>query len=339
MTQPNRTAQLLESISRTSIGIIGDFCLDAYWELDRGTPELSLETGKPTLAVTHQRYSPGGAGNVAHNLLALGARRVAVFGIVGNDLFGMELQRQMAGLGAANSLTVQSTDWQTPVYAKPHIGAEEQNRIDFGRFNVLSIDSERALIRQISQEIKSLDGLVVNQQLPRSIFTTVVIEALNTLAERWPDKIFLVDARHRIPDFHSMICKLNAVEAARLFGKHIRDNESATDQELGHFAEQIFERTGKPVLITRSRRGILLFDGTRATQIHAAEIVEPTDPVGAGDTVVAALAASLSARSSLRESAELATLAATVTVKKLRQTGTATPGEILALAATSTLAG
>lgn len=333
MTQPNRISRLLESISRTSIGIIGDFCLDAYWEIDQGSPELSLETGKPTLAVTRQQYSPGGAGNVASNLLALGVRRVAMFGVIGDDVFGVELQKQMAGLGAANTLTVQRTEWQTPVYAKPYLGGEEQSRIDFGRFNALSIDSESALIHQISDQIKSLDGLVVNQQLPRSIFTPVLVEALNTLARQWPDKVFLVDARNRIADFHTMICKLNAVEAAQLFGRQISDNESATDLELQNIAEKIFERTKKPVFITRSRRGIFLFDGTTVMQIPAIETKEPVDPVGAGDTVVAALAASLAARSGLNDSAWLATLAATVTVRKIRQTGTATPNEILAVAA------
>jgi len=333
MPHPNHIPQILKSISRTSIGVIGDFCLDAYWELDQGTPELSLETGKPTLAVTRQNYSPGGAGNVAYNLVALGVCRVAVFGVIGNDVFGQELQRQMAGFGATNGLTVQRDNWQTPVYAKPYLGAEEQSRIDFGRFNVLSIDSERLLIRQIDEEIKNLDALVINQQLPRSIFTPSLVECLNTLAQRWPEKVFLVDARNRIPDFHSMICKLNAVEAAQLFGRGIKDNESASDLDLEHFAEQIFERSKRPVFITRSKHGILLFDGTATTRIPAAEITEPTDPVGAGDTVVAALAASLAARSSLKDSAWLATLAAAVTVKKLQQTGTATPEEILSLSA------
>ncbi len=332
MTQPSRIAQLLDSISRTSIGVLGDFCLDAYWQIDQSTPESSLETGKPTLAVTQQRYSPGGAGNVVHNLVALGTRRVAVFGVIGNDLFGEELRRQMAELGAASGFTVQRGDWQTPVYAKPYRGAEEQSRIDFGRFNVLSIESERVLIHQITEEIRNLDALVINQQLPRSIFTPVLVEALNSLARSRPEKVFLVDARNRIPDFQSMICKLNAVEAARLFGKQIRDNESASDEELEHYAKQIFVRTMKPVFITRSRRGILLFDGTAAIRIPAAVITEPTDPVGAGDTVVAALAASLSARSGLKESAWFAALAATVTVRKLQQTGTATPDEIMAVA-------
>lgn len=335
MTQPNHTAQLLEAISRTSIGVIGDFCLDAYWELDQGPPEFSLETGKPTLAVTRQHYSPGGAGNVVHNLISLGVQRVTAFGIIGSDLFGEELQRQIAQLGAANSLTVQRAAWQTPVYAKPYLGTEEQHRIDFGRFNAFSRESERELIWQINEEIKNLDGLVVNQQLPRSIYTLTLVEALNALAQRWPEKVFLVDARHRIPDFHSMICKLNAVEAAQLFGKQISDNESATDEELGHFAEQIFERTRKPVFITRSQRGILLFDGATTSQIPAVKVPEPTDPVGAGDTVVAALAASLAARSGLKESAWLASLAASVTVKKLQQTGTATPHEILTASATA----
>ena len=335
MTPPNRIAQLLESISRTSVGVLGDFCLDAYWELDQGTPELSLETGKPTLAVTHQRYSPGGAGNVAHNLIALGAKRVPVFGVTGTDPFGGELQRQLSELGAANVLTVQGAEWQTPVYAKPYSGAEEQSRIDFGRFNVLSKESERTLIRQLNDEIKNLDGLVINQQLPGSIYTPGLVEALHTLARQWRDKVFLVDARHRIQDFHAMICKLNAVEAAHLFGKEIRDNESATDEELGQLAEQIFARTGKPVFITRSRRGILLFDGVMLTQIAAEEIPEPTDPVGAGDTVVATLTAALAAGAELKDSARLATLAASVSVRKLKQTGTATPGEILALASSA----
>jgi sugar/nucleoside kinase (ribokinase family) len=230
-------------------------------------------------------------------------------------------------------LTVQPSDWQTAVYAKPYRGSDEQSRIDFGRFNVLSGETERHLIDQITDGIKKLDGLIINQQLPRSIFSPALVETLNSLAQSWPGKIFLVDARNRIPDFHGMICKLNAAEAAQLFGKRIQDNESATPEELQHHARQIYDRTKKPVFITRSRRGILLFDGKGTTEIPALKIAEPTDPVGAGDTVVAALAASLSAGSALTDSASLATLAASVTARKLRQTGTASPDEILAAAA------
>ena len=61
---------ILDNIRNTRIGVIGDFCLDAYWETDNSRSELSVETGLPTRAVKTQRYSLGGAGNVASNLLA-----------------------------------------------------------------------------------------------------------------------------------------------------------------------------------------------------------------------------------------------------------------------------
>lgn len=337
MTSASRIAALLESISRLSLGVIGDFCLDAYWQLDEGPPELSLETGKPTHAITEQRYSPGGAGNVAHNLTALGTQSVVAIGILGDDLFGSELRKQMLAVGVEDHLIIQKADWHTPVYAKPYRGAEEQNRIDFGRFNVLSEESERSLVSLISARIETLDGLVVNQQLPRSIFTRRMLDALNSLAHEWPQKIFLVDARNRIPDFHSMISKLNAVEAGRIFGKRFEGNESAPLQELEEIAKQISDRTRKPVFITRGRLGILVCNGSACAEIPALDVPEPTDPVGAGDTVVAALAASLSAKAGLNDAAWLAMCAAAVTVKKLRQTGSASPAEIVHTATARTI--
>jgi rfaE bifunctional protein kinase chain/domain len=328
MTSTTRIAALLESISLMSLGVVGDFCLDAYWQLDEGPPELSLETGKPTHAVTVQRYSPGGAGNVAHNLAALGTRKVLAFGIVGDDLFGAELRKQMSAVGVEDGLIVQEDDWHTPVYAKPYRGAEEQNRIDFGRFNMLTEESEHSLISHIKEKIKTLDGLIVNQQLPRSIFTQRVVDALNSLAQTWPQKVFLVDARDRIPDFQFMVTKLNAVEAGRIFGKKYEVNESAPLEDLEEIAKKISDRTKKPVFVTRGRRGILIYDGSALAEVPALDVPEPTDPVGAGDTVVAALAASLSAKSDVHDAALLAMCAAAVTVRKLRQTGTASPAEI-----------
>ncbi len=327
-----RLSELLRSIRAVRIGVVGDYCLDAYWQLDEEMPELSLETGKPTFSVALQRYSPGGAGNVACNLVALGAGSVTAFGVVGKDLFGNELLRQLNTAGIDSSgVAVQSIDWQTATYAKPYRGTEEQSRIDFGRLNVLSPDTEHRLIAQIGESIAGLDGLVINQQLPRSLFTHAVINFLNSLAKKNPKKIFLLDARSRIPDFKSMICKVNAVEAAALFGKKIQQNESATREELHDYAGRLYERMRKPVFITRSSLGILLFDGSEITELPALDIKGPIDPVGAGDTVVAALAASLAAGASLTEAGALATVAAAVTVQKLRQTGTAHPDEILAL--------
>lgn len=332
MIQPKQLKDLLSRIRDTSLGVVGDFCLDAYWQLDEGAPELSLETGKPTFSVTHQSYSLGGAGNVVTNLAAIGVSHPVSFGVYGNDMFGAAMLQLMAGVELnCDGMVLQSKTWQTAVYAKPYRGAEEQNRIDFGRSNILSRESEKALIERISHSVGALDGLIINQQLPKSILTPAVVEFLNALPAEYPGKTFLLDARERIPDFRSMICKLNAVETARLFGRTIARNESATAEELAEYAKRLFEQTHKPVYITRSRKGILLFDGISVTEFPAVEIHDPFDPVGAGDTVVAALGAALASRSTLSEAAVLATAAAAVTAKKLRQTGTARPEEILSI--------
>jgi rfaE bifunctional protein kinase chain/domain len=336
MKQLLALSSLLHRISHASIGVVGDFCLDAYWEIDTRAKELSLETGKPTVAVGRQRYSLGGAGNVVTNLAALGVRHTFALGVATDDLFGREMIRLMRSLKVQiGGFVNQDSDWQTPVYAKPYRGMVEQNRIDFGRFNALDRKSEKKLIATLHERLSKLDAVIVNQQLPRSIFTRTVIRGLNDLARTYPEKVFLVDSRHRMPDFRSMICKLNAIEAAALFGTTIAHNEQVATAQLSRYAKALYKQFRKPVFITRGQSGLFLFDGTNALEIPALKVSGRIDPVGAGDTVVAALAAALAAGASPAEAGTLAMIAAAVTVRKLQQTGTASPKEILRVARNS----
>lgn len=328
----SQLSDLLSLLRPISIGVFGDFCLDAYWQLDETNPELSLETGKPTLAVAQQRYSPGGAGNVVNNLAALGVGKVCAFGVLGDDLFAGEMLRHFGEISTdITGLIRQHSEWQTCVYAKPYRGSEELSRVDFGRFNTLSGESERKLIAAITAEISHLDALVVNQQIPRSLFTSAVVEALNDLASQYPKKVFLLDSRSKVNVFRSMICKVNAIEAAALFGKRIERNEECASDELSDYAKRLFDRFRKPVFITRSRLGLLFFDGIGTVEIPAVYNEGPIDAVGAGDTVVAAIAAALAAGANPHQAGSLAMIASAITVGKLRQTGTATPKEMLDL--------
>jgi rfaE bifunctional protein kinase chain/domain len=336
MKQFLELTSLLTAVSHISIAVVGDFCLDAYWEIDTRAKELSLETGKPTIALSRQRYSLGGAGNVVTNLAALGVARTFALGVTSDDMVGREMMRQMRSLKIhVGGFVGQDKGWQTPMYAKPYRGSVEQNRIDFGRFNKPSRTSEKKLIATLRDEVSKVDALIVNQQLPQSIFTRAVVLALNDLAKTNPGKIFLVDSRHRIADFRSMICKLNAIEAAALFGKNVRHNELIPTTQLRVYAEHFFRQFRKPVFITRGRLGLLLFEGKNAVEIPAVKADGTIDPVGAGDTVVATLAAALAAGATSKEAGELAMTAAAVTVRKFKQTGTATPKEILHIASHS----
>lgn len=86
----------LDGLSRASVAVLGDFCMDVYWPINGSASEVSVETGLPTEPVCNQRYSPGGAGNVVTNLLALGVQRIFPIGVLCDDPFGREMSRQLA---------------------------------------------------------------------------------------------------------------------------------------------------------------------------------------------------------------------------------------------------
>ena len=289
-----------------------------------------METGKPVLGVRSQRYIPGGGGNVASNLAALRCGTVRAFGVVGPDMFGRELVSLLRERGIDTSgLVIQEQEWDTPVYAKPYLAETEQERIDFGGWN--SMRSEPALASLIRRALPGLDALIVNQQLARGVHTEAMIRTLNASAGDHPGVAFVLDARTMSGSFTGMISKLNAAEASRLARRSGDDGDPPSPAALRSHARAIGTRCGKPVFVTRSAEGILLFDGNGFTDIPAVPVTGPIDPVGAGDATVSAIAATLAAGGTLAEAGEMGCLAAAVTVKKIRETGTATPEEIVTM--------
>ncbi len=320
----------LAPLARLRTAVLGDFCLDAYWQLDSTEPELSLETGLPVRRVRTQKYSLGGAGNVVANLVDLGVVQVEAIGVVGADLFGAELLRMLRACGPAiRDRMVEDPHWQTMVYAKPWNGDQEENRVDFGAFNVLSERTIDALMAALDLAAAENDVVVLNQQISRGVSSFPVIERINRVIARYPNTLFLADARHRPDLYRGAVLKLNVAEAARFLQEPI-NGFVATDTAKS-FACRISQRTGKPAFLTRGERGILVADGKTAHEIPGIQVLEKTDPVGAGDTVVAALAAALGSGQDPWTAAKLANLAASITVRKIRATGTAMQAEILAV--------
>jgi rfaE bifunctional protein kinase chain/domain len=324
----------LDRLAPLHIGVIGDFCLDAYLTLDEGEPELSVETGKPTNAVRRMQFVLGGAGNVVANLAALGVGGIHVFGIVGEDPFAAEMQRLLHALRVdTTALLAQSADWSTCVYMKRIMGTTELNRIDFGRFNTPSEQSEAALLAHLENVVPTLDALIINQQFKHGFYSPRVIAALNALAARHPRCAFIVDARDVCAEFKHMILKSNAHEAARLCGIASVPDQSFSAEAVCEMAAALEARSAHPVFITRGHRGLVVQAAGKTHCVPGVQIMGNVDPVGAGDTFVSALAAALSAGTTPVEAGMLANLASAVTIQKLFQTGTASPEEIRALAA------
>lgn len=330
LTTPSWLETALAPIAEVKAAVMGDFCLDAYWLLDAESVELSVETGLPVRRVRAQRYSLGGAGNVVANLCDLGVKSVRAIGVIGTDLFGAEMLRLMEARGVQTQGTmVADSEWQTMVYSKPCAGPVEESRIDFGAFNTLGAKTIDALIAALEGVAAACDVVILNQQVPAGVSTAQVIDRINGVIAKFSKTRFIVDARHHPHLYRGAILKLNAGEAAACLGK---DRDGAySEAEVRRIVLSLSEKTGTTVFLTRGENGILVADGGKVEEVPGIQVLGDTDTVGAGDTVVAALAASLGSGQEPLVAARLANTAAMVTVQKLQTTGTATPEEILAV--------
>src|SRR5262245_5430576 len=112
--------QVLTRAPGLTIGVLGDLFLDRYLDLDAALTEPSIETGLDAYQVVRVRSSPGAAGTVLNNLIALGVGRVVPVALIGDDGEGYELRQALAGMRGVDPTSVQSAHGRrTPTYTKP----------------------------------------------------------------------------------------------------------------------------------------------------------------------------------------------------------------------------
>jgi rfaE bifunctional protein kinase chain/domain len=320
--------RLLDRLPSAKVAVFGDLYLDAYWVLDSTPSEKSLETGLDAHRVKAHRYSPGGGGNVAVNLAALGVPVVDVIGVVGADLFGNELMRQfnLHSLPVTNVLRG-PPGWQTLVYIKPFQGAVELNRFDFGNGRSLPADIRYQLLGRLESAASTCPVVVINQQVPGG-WAAEMVSAINALIGRSPRTLFIVDSRDHANSFPNAALKLNLREAARILGQ---DGNAVTPDDAPRLAAVLEARQHQPVYVTRGEHGLALAVRGEQYDIPGIELPGAIDPVGAGDTALAALAAAFAVGASPLEAGALANSAAAITSHQVGITGVATPAQLRAV--------
>lgn len=325
-----RLKRLLPRLRGKRIGVLGDMMLDRYlW----GTASrLSPEAAVPVVDFVEQNECLGGAGNVAANLAALGAK-VQAFGVLGNDEAGRAFEKCLRDKNIVSQGVLTEPKRVTTV--KTRIIAKHQHvvRVDRERREPLSAQTQEKLLRMIFAGLKKLDALVLsdyNKGLITDDFADRVLSAAHQL--KVPVFIGLKTKRlYAYRGARAVTC--NESEARLLVNLPL--NDEASLEEAGRALLAHCGCSG--VVITRGQKGMNVFEESSPRSVHIpatgleltyARVGQPGiergatgrqvfDLTGAGDTVLSVLSLAASTGASLVDAAMIANIAAGVVVGKL----------------------
>ncbi|TCO81621.1 D-alpha,beta-D-heptose 7-phosphate 1-kinase /D-beta-D-heptose 1-phosphate adenylyltransferase [Plasticicumulans lactativorans] len=298
----------LPDFTRARVLVVGDLMLDRYWS--GATRRISPEAPVPVVHVAGTEDRPGGAGNVALNLAALGAH-ATVLGLTGDDEAAAVLRARLEAAGVACAFEVvpgRATITKLRVLSRH----QQLIRLDF-EDGFPGFEPAR-LAATFARHLDEADVVVCSDYAKGCL---AAVEPL-IAAARAAGKPVLVDPKGQ--DFRryrgATLITPNEAEFAAVAGRW-DDDAGLVARARALAADCGFAQ----VLVTRSERGMTLVEAGGRAQHIASKAREVFDVTGAGDTVVATLAAALAAGSPLVDAVHLANTAAGVVVGKL---GTAT---------------
>ena len=315
-----RAAEILRDLRGRYVVVLGDVMLDEFvWgDVTRISPEAPV----PVVDVRRESIRLGGAANVLANLVALGARG-SVVGVVGKDAAGERLQTGLRELGTQDGCLI--VDDSRPSTTKTRIIAHSQLVVRADRESRSAVNGqvEEKIISCLKDAIAQADAFVVSDYDKGVVTPAVLREILPIAYERVP---VLIDPKLR--NFSSYrpatLVTPNHLEALRM-----SDTEDHSDDGSHQAAKVIRQKLGcDAVLITRGDRGMMLLEGDGRPVYVETAAREVYDVTGAGDTVIATLAAALASGATMLEAAALANHAAGIVVGKVG-TATATAEELI----------
>lgn len=324
-----RIQEILGRFPSIKILVLGDFFLDQYLMLNRDITEKSLETQLDSYQVTEIRNSPGAAGTVANNLRALDANVVAL-GAIGRDGRGFDLMRALKERNVDTQFMVESDLIMTPTYTKPMIfgkdePAHELERLDVKNRSHLPEAVESAIINNLESVNSSMDGIIIVDQVQEEncgVLTDRVRGKVSEIGTRYPEKPILVDSRLRTRKFRNVILKCNLSEA-------LHTTQSSTLYEA---AKILFRQNPRGAFITLGSDGIYVYQDGKGTRVPGIRVGGPIDICGAGDSAASGILSALCAGATYEEAAEIGNIVASITIRQIGTTGTASRQEVLAAA-------
>ena len=324
MSDSHALAALVDRLADAHVLCVGDVMLDHFV---RGTVErISPEAPIPVLRVDETRSDSmlGGVGNVASNVAALGGRAVLV-AVVGQDESGHILGRIARGIAGVDSELVVDPVRRTTVKERFVARSQQMLRVDRETVGPVAQEIEEKLLAAVERHVGACQAVILSDYgkgvLSDGVLRRVIDRATALGLPVVIDPFGPDYARYR----GAGIVSPNRAELRLASGEACVDSE-----EIVAAARALIARCGiATMLVTRSEDGMSLIERNGVATHLAAEAREVVDVSGAGDTVVATVAAALAVGADRATAAALANIAAGVVVQK---SGTAVtyPEEIVA---------
>ncbi len=306
----NNLIRIVEQFRNKKILVIGDVMLDKYiWgEVSRISPEAPVQI----VNVVKESYAPGGAANVANNIVALSAQAFMV-GIVGNDETKEKLIRELKKRNIEVSGLIDDGNKRT-IQKVRVIGRNQQLlRFDYEKKGYADIETENNIFNFILKKIDDIDAVIVSDYA-KGVITKNLMKKLIELCNK-RNKIIVVDPKPKHKDFYknATLITPNHTEAYQM--THFLEEEA--DSNVEKIGKQLLTELNSNILITKGEKGMSLFEKNKNVTNIPTFAKEVYDIIGAGDTSVATVALALASGSSFEEAAIIANHAAGITVGKV----------------------
>jgi D-beta-D-heptose 7-phosphate kinase / D-beta-D-heptose 1-phosphate adenosyltransferase len=310
MTELSALADRVEQLRNTPVLCVGDVMLDrfVYGSVDRVSPEAPI----PVLCIERESAMLGGAGNVVRNLVALGAAP-AFLSVVGDDAAGREVTRLVGEHGEIDPCIVVETGRQTTI--KTRFFASHQQLLRADRESRLAVGAAiRDQLLTRADRLLAKAEVMVLSDYGKGVLAPAVAGELIRRAKAKGKKV-VVDPKGADYSIYAgaTIVTPNRKELFEATGMAV----DSDDEVIAAARHLIATCTLGAVLVTRSQDGMTLVTADGEAHHLAAEAREVFDVSGAGDTVVATLAAAIASGASLLEGAHLANVAAGIVVGKV----------------------
>lgn len=331
-----RLLDLIDRFPRVRVTVFGDLIVDEfiYGEIAR----VSREAPVLILNYDSTELVPGGAGNAANNVAALGGR-VTVVGVAGRDETGRRLLASMRGRVDTGGV-VRPREGRTPTKTRIlaggiHSAKQQVVRIDRASAGSLSDADRRAVMTRLTAAARRSQALLVSDYGSGLVTPALVDEARRRLRPSGGQRpAVLLDSRYQLLKFRGVTaCTPNEPEVEQIFGVRIGESTHVLERA----GRQLLARMrAEAVLVTRGSRGMALFEpGVRTTHIPIHGSDQIADVTGAGDTVIATLTLARAAGATFLEAARLANYAGGIVVMK-RGTATVSADELREAVASDT---